>query len=40
MQEIVDFVNQTIPLCRYCKSMDDKIAGSWLRTENKIEEWT
>jgi hypothetical protein len=40
MQEIVDFVNHPIPLCRYCKSMGEEITGGWRRTENKIEEWT
>jgi MoaA/NifB/PqqE/SkfB family radical SAM enzyme len=40
MQEIVDFVNRPIPLCRYCKSMGEEIVGAWRKTENKISEWT
>jgi hypothetical protein len=40
MQEIVDFVNHYIPLCRYCKSMGEEIVGGWRKTENKINEWT
>jgi uncharacterized radical SAM superfamily Fe-S cluster-containing enzyme len=40
MQEIVDFVNRPIPLCRYCKSMGEEIVGGWRKTENKISEWT
>jgi sulfatase maturation enzyme AslB (radical SAM superfamily) len=40
MQEIVDFVNSPIPLCRYCKSMGDELAGAWRKTEYKITEWT
>jgi MoaA/NifB/PqqE/SkfB family radical SAM enzyme len=40
MQEIVDFVNRPIPLCRYCKSMGEEIVGGWRKTECKITEWT
>ncbi|GHV12732.1 UDP pyrophosphate phosphatase [Spirochaetia bacterium] len=40
MQEIVDFVNNPIPLCRFCKSMGEEIVGGWRRSENAIEEWT
>jgi len=39
MQEIVDFVNSPIPLCRYCKSIGNEILN-WRRTEKKISEWT
>jgi hypothetical protein len=40
MQEIVDFVNKPIPLCRFCKSMGEEIVGGWRKTEKSIEEWT
>ena len=40
MQDIVDFVNHPIPLCRYCKSMGEEIVGDWRKTENNIAEWT
>ena len=40
MQDIVDFVNHPIPLCRYCKSMGTEIVGGWRKTEKKITEWT
>jgi uncharacterized radical SAM superfamily Fe-S cluster-containing enzyme len=40
MQEIVNFVNRPIPLCAYCKSMGEEIAGDWRKTECAISEWT
>jgi len=40
IQEIIDFLNKPIPLCRFCKSMGEKIAGKWRKTEKTIEEWT
>ncbi|GMO65288.1 MAG: hypothetical protein Ta2A_13370 [Treponemataceae bacterium] len=40
MQEIIDFVNSPIPLCRFCKSMGEEIVGGWRKSENAIEEWT
>jgi uncharacterized radical SAM superfamily Fe-S cluster-containing enzyme len=40
MQEIVNFVNHPIPLCRYCKSMGEEITGGWRKTEKVISEWT
>jgi hypothetical protein len=40
MQEIVDFINRPIPLCRFCKSMGEEIIGAWRQTEKSISEWT
>ena len=40
MQEIIDFLNSPIPLCRFCKSMGEEIVGKWRKTEKSIEEWT
>ncbi|MDR1952675.1 MAG: radical SAM protein [Elusimicrobiota bacterium] len=40
MQEIVDFINSPIPLCKYCKSMGEEIVGPWRKTEKSITEWT
>jgi hypothetical protein len=40
MQEIVDFLNKPIPLCRFCKSTGAEIVSAWRKTEKSIEEWT
>jgi hypothetical protein len=40
MKEIVDFIYHPIPLCRFCKSMGEEIAGGWRKTEKLISEWT
>jgi organic radical activating enzyme len=40
IQEILDFLASPIPLCRYCKSIGDKIAGQWMQTKKDISEWT
>lgn len=40
MQEIIDFLNKPIPLCRFCKSMGEEIVGTWRKTEKSIKEWT
>ena len=40
MQDIVDFVNHPISLCRYCKSLGQEIIGGWRKTEKNITEWT
>jgi hypothetical protein len=40
MQEIVDFLNRPIPLCRFCKSIGEEIIGGWRETEKSIDEWT
>jgi hypothetical protein len=39
-REILDFLFKPIPLCRYCKSMGNEIAGKWRRSARAIEEWT
>ncbi|GHV41005.1 hypothetical protein AGMMS49546_16000 [Spirochaetia bacterium] len=40
MQEIIDFLNSPIPLCRFCKSMGTEIVGEWRKSEKTIDEWT
>jgi len=40
MQEIIDFLDNPIPLCRFCKSIGEEIVGKWRKTEKNIEEWT
>jgi organic radical activating enzyme len=40
MQEIVDFLNHQIPLCRFCKSMGTEIVSGWRKSEKSITEWT
>lgn len=40
MQEIIDFLRRPIPLCRFCKSIGEKIIGKWRKTEKSISEWT
>ena len=38
--EIVDFLNKELPICRYCKWNYGKENEKWEKSQKKIEEWT
>ncbi|GAB7140900.1 hypothetical protein RsTz2092_08550 [Deferribacterales bacterium RsTz2092] len=40
IQEILDFLGNPIPLCRYCKSIGTEIVGEWRATKRELSEWT
>jgi hypothetical protein len=40
IQEIIDFLNKPIPLCRFCLSIGEEIVGKWRKSEKSITEYT
>jgi hypothetical protein len=39
-EEILDFLSNPIPFCRYCNTINHRVAREWAHSDKSIEEWS